>query len=171
MREILPCKQANLVVSAFMVMISASAFPTDYVWWEAENPKEGNFPARSFLSPASDRERDALSGGDWLTRPTASETELKAAYEIDVPADGTYQFWTRKFGALTMRWRFDDAPWNEYEAKGRGADALPLDITEERYYAAAWFRIGDVQLRAADDIALLPDRLYYLIEGSASGGR
>jgi hypothetical protein len=118
-----------------------------HVFWEAEGAAESTFPASTWLAPANDRERDALSGGGWLTRAEASAEGPSAAYAIEVPEAGRYDLWVRAFGATAMRWRFDGGEWQTFDG-GQGVGRLALDIRGDRYLAAAWFRVGAADLRS-----------------------
>jgi len=131
----------------------AAARGQTYAWWEAEKAQETNFPEHSFFSPANEREADVLSGGDWLTRDQRTPGALFAVYTVQVPADGAYQLWVRRFGSHgPFTWRFDDGAWQGPETAGRMIQSMPLDITEERYNTVGWV---DVRPTAATDCFVL----------------
>jgi len=83
----------------------------DFIWWEGENPKETNFPARSSFTPVDAKERSHLSGEAWLSADGGrlGQPPLFARYEIKVTRAGNYAFWTRKFWKHgPFKWRFDN---------------------------------------------------------------
>jgi hypothetical protein len=87
------------------------------VWWEGEAAVETNFPKQSGFSAdtfAATR-NDILSEGDWLTNGenrAPGEAEAFARYRVDIPKDGTYTLYTRKFWQHgPFRWRFGEGEW------------------------------------------------------------
>lgn len=123
----------------------ASAAPRVDLWWEAEAFARGNFPANHGFAPADARQADVLSGGAWIGASAPRPGALYAEYEIDVPADGAYAFYARKFWKHgPFRWRFDDQPWREC-----GPDVALLDAVELRLHTVAnWVGLGPVELAA-----------------------
>ena len=141
------------ILLAAAVALAASLVPAApaYVWWEAENPVESDFPEKTWLSPANAREADVLSGGAWLTRDDHTPGRLKAMYRVNVPEEGNYELWVRKFGQHgPFRWRFDEGEWMETAQSGKGMNSLPLDIAAERYISASWFNLGEIFLKTGD---------------------
>lgn len=129
-----------------LVLCCSTARAQDYVWWEGENPVETNFPKNSWFAAGTfaDR-RDLLSGGDWLSNSgKRGRDEAFARYLVDVPADGKYQLWTRKFYKHgPFRWRFGDAPWQIC-----GKNIALADNTELRTHVCAnWVFLGEVSLK------------------------
>ena len=87
------------VVAAAMITLAARAADsgTPYVWWEGEDATDTNFPARSAFATATFRDTaHLLSEGDWLSNsgPRAG-AEAYAAYDVDIPAEATYDLWSR----------------------------------------------------------------------------
>ena len=118
----------------------------DYLWWEGERPAETNFPGRSWFDPSTFKDtRHLLSGGDWLSASgKRGGDELFARYHVDVPADGSWTLWARKFWKHgPFRWRFDDSPWQTC-----GRDVALADNTYlKEHVGANWVRLGQVTLR------------------------
>ncbi|MCD6351212.1 MAG: hypothetical protein J7M26_03735, partial [Armatimonadetes bacterium] len=117
----------------------------EYVWWEGENPVATNFPKQSWFSPTTfENNRDQLSGGDWLSNSGPRKgDEAFARYEIEVPADGEYSFWVRKFWKHgPFRWRFDDGEWHICGRNIALADSTFLRNT----VVANWVSLGKVKL-------------------------
>ena len=97
---------------ALAVVLAAAS---EYVWWEGEAAAETNFANRTCLAGARVVQRDVLSGGEWVNhdgaRPAGTQ-ELFARYKVDVPQDGAWHLWTRKFWQHgPFSWRFDQTPW------------------------------------------------------------
>jgi hypothetical protein len=132
---------------------SSTSNQAAYVWWEAErgsnNPNfvESNFPDHSHFDITTEGNWDELSGGNWLTSDGDREEgqeELYAKYSVEVPADGEYDFWVRKFWEHgPFRWRFDDTgDWN-YVTN----DIVLADNVELRTFICAnWVNLGKVNL-------------------------
>ncbi len=124
---------------------AAQAAGPEWVWWEAESPKETTFPKTTWLAPEG-TEADLLSGGAWLTStgPRArGAAEALAVYEVAVPADGNYALWTRKFWKHgPFRWRFDQQPW---ASCGRDC-ALADSVSLRPNVGANWVYLGQVEL-------------------------
>ncbi len=118
------------------------------VWWEAEKPSESNFPATTLFSPATDAERDRLSGGRWLTSMGQRQGEpLRAAYRIAVKTTARYRLYVRKFANRgAFRWRFDRGEWTTCPARQPSEDTVEF----RRFVELAWVRLGQVELRAGE---------------------
>jgi hypothetical protein len=116
------------------------------VWWEGEGPSATNFPARSWFTPANDKEKEALSGGAWLSNsgPRAGD-EAYARYTVNAPAAGRYHLWARKFWKHgPFRWRFGQQEWRTC-----GKDVALADSVELRTHVCAnWVYLGQVDLPA-----------------------
>ncbi len=129
-------------------MLATVAGAQDFVWWEAEQPEQANFPERTWFDPQDDEERDKLSGGDWLThideRPAGSPTPT-ARYVVDVSEAGAYALWARKMWKHgPFRWRFDGGAWRTC---GRDVE-LADSVTLRTHVPANWVHLGDVELGA-----------------------
>jgi|GEM_PF-1902799 len=118
-----------------------------YVWWEAEDALETNYPAKTdFSADTLPDTRHLLSGSDWLTsshEPVNEQNPLYAKYEITVPQDAAYTMYVRKFWFHgPFRWRFDGGEWQTL-----GRDITLLDDTFLRQFIGAnWVSMGSVQL-------------------------
>lgn len=140
---------AAIVAFACALGAARADEPQAYAWWEAEKPVESDFPDSSWLDPQSEREADVLSGGAWLTRGGEPAGKLEAVYDVQVPRDGEYELWVRKFARTTpFLWRFDDGDWAGPEGVGRMANVMPLDISGMRYVTVGWQMLGKVKLAA-----------------------
>ena len=72
--------------------------PPTFDWWEAEQPASSTFPERTWFSADDDPGWQYLSGGAWLTSTgPATNHPPTATYAIDIPLEGKYQLWVRKF--------------------------------------------------------------------------
>ena len=136
---------ATIIAALVGVCPGPAAGQESYVWWEGEKPADTNFPKRTWYSP-NGKEAALLSGGDWLTnidKRKAGQAEAFAVYDVNVPADGEYDFWTRKFWKHgPFRWRFDDRPWRTC---GRDC-ALADNVTLRTHVGANWVHLGKVRL-------------------------
>jgi len=136
----------NIRVCVLIVLLLPACVRASQVWWEGEKPAETNFPSRSdFLASTFPDARDQLSGGDWLSSsgPRRGD-ELFANYNVTVPADGTYDLWTRKFWQHgPFRWRFAEQPWKDCGRDIALADTTPLRTN----VCANWVFLGSVTLK------------------------
>ncbi len=140
---------AGLLAAALLVPLAAGpGRAAAYVWWEGEDPAETNFPGKTWFSAATfeNTRHEVLSGGDWLTSDgKRSGPEAFARYRIDVPADGEYSFWCRKFWKHgPFRWRFDDGPWRVCGRDVALADSVPI----RTHLCVNWVHLGQVRLEA-----------------------
>jgi hypothetical protein len=138
------------ILSLVLLAATASAVWAEqtHVWWEGEKATETNFPDQTGLSGSTFPEvrHKVLSGGSWLTnlgRRGANEAEAFARYEIEVPEDGTYNFWVRKYWKHgPFRWRFDQGKWRSV-----GRDISLADSTYIRKFLGAnWVFVDKVKL-------------------------
>ena len=135
----------HLIITVLLVAAAAArAFGAGGIWWEAERPAATNFPKRTWFSPKNAKERGCLSEGAWITSMGKRQgAPLFLKYEVDVPKDGTYAFWARKFWKHgPFRWRFDEAPWRTC---GRDV-ALADSVTLRKFVCANWVALGDVKV-------------------------
>ena len=133
-----------------LCLVAAPAFAGPaapaYVWWEGESPSETNFPDHSWFSASSFKfgQRRLLSGGEWLSIGRDFRTkEAFARYQVQVPADGEYTLWARKFWKHgPFRWRFDKQPWRTC-----GRDVALVDSVQIRKHLVVnWVCLGAVRL-------------------------
>ena len=125
----------------------------NYVWWEGEDPYETNYPEHSHFDITTEGKWHLLSGGNWLTSDNENvdpETELYAKYIVNVPEDGEYNFWVRKFWLHgPFKWRFDD----DEEWQICGKDASLADNVEFRTFICAnWVNLGKVNLTQGEHV-------------------
>ena len=115
------------------------------IWWEAESPAASNFPKQTWLSGKHLGEhQQQLSGGEWLSAsgPRGQEP-LRASYALEVPANGDYALWVRKFYKHgPFAWRFDSGPAQQCTRDCALADSVPL----VKNVCANWVELGRVQL-------------------------
>ena len=144
--------QSLIAMLAVLTMAPwAAAADVGYIWWEGENPKETNFPAKSSFTPVNDTEKSHLSGGAWLSADGGrlGQPALFAKYEIDVPKAGSYAFWTRKFWKHgPFKWRFDDQPWTVCPWDCPLADSETI----RHFLNANWVYLGEANLTAGKHI-------------------
>jgi hypothetical protein len=117
----------------------------EYVWWEAEAPKDTNFPKSSWLDAGTDKERDVLSGGRLICFPDDKGRAGKfLEYEVEVPSDGDYKLYARKCWAYgPFQWRFDGGAWTPC-----GKDALQVESIEyKKFFPMTWVSLGSVSLK------------------------
>jgi hypothetical protein len=120
-------------------LISATSLASpDYVWIEAEKPDRTNFPKANPFAPANDDERGKLSGSAWIGVAAARKVPLFLEYRIDVPADGEWTLYARKFWKHgPYRFRFDEGAWTDV-----GRDAALLDDVQLRTNVVANWTLG-----------------------------
>ncbi len=139
-----------LLVLVLLAAAAGSLAETPHVWWEGENPAETNFPKKTGLSAETfpDVRNKVLSEGEWLTNlgnRGRGEPEAFARYSVQVPQEGNYNFWVRKYWKHgPFRWRFDKRDWQSV-----GKDISLADNTYIRKFLGAnWVYIGQVKLSA-----------------------
>jgi len=122
-----------------------------YIWWEGEDFAETTIANPVDMSVAGNKnaeQRAKLSGGRWLTvSDPADGGAATIRYEITVPADGSYEFWVRKFWKHgPFKWRFDDDAWRTL-----GKDISLQDSTYlEKHWGANWVFVDSVALTAGE---------------------
>lgn len=122
----------------------------DYVWWEGEDAATSTFPKNNPFSPASlGASAQLLSNGNWLNaNGKTGIAPPTASWKIQVPADGDYAFWVRKFWKHgPFKWRFDSMPAGEWRVCGPDA-ALADDTPLKKFVNANWVSLGSVNLPA-----------------------
>jgi len=117
-----------------------------WIWWEGEKPASSSIPATTWLSPSSQSERDALSGGNILTAVSISTTgPYWANYTVNVAAAGTYRLYARKIWAYgPFKWRFDSAAWTYASSQLQLMD----NADYKQYFPLNWVYLGEVTLAA-----------------------
>ncbi|ANE48238.1 hypothetical protein SY83_20260 [Paenibacillus swuensis] len=123
--------------------------PPVYVWWEGESPVStnfGQFANSDFGAETLPTTRHLLSGGDWLDLGPTQVDEANppsATYEINVPENGQYSFFVRKFWLHgPFHWRFDGGEWKTLD---RNITLLD-DTFLRRFIGANWVSMGGVAL-------------------------
>lgn len=131
-----------LIFTLPLLCTGVHAVAEDWVWFEAESPAATNFkPA----TPERDKGKDVLSGGMWMMANAGWTETPFLEYDVQVPADGSYNLSVRKFWKHgPFRWRFDDQPWQEVSK-----DVTLLDSEELRKFTCAnWVTAGRADLSA-----------------------
>lgn len=136
------CVWAVTAVAMAMGMGRAMAQSADYLWWEGESPSATNFPQRHAFEPANAQEAAILSEGKWLGADGSYGKKLFAEYEVNVPAEGTWKLYARKF------WKHGPFTWTFGDNKGEitGDVALMDDAYIRKFLGANWVHVGDVKL-------------------------
>jgi len=117
-----------------------------WIWWEGENPSSSNIPATTWLSPSSQNERDALSGGNIRTVVSVKTTgPYWANYTVNVAQAGTYRFYVRKIWQFgVFKWRFDSAAWSFVNGQMQLMDSADY----KQWFPLNWVYLGNVTLTA-----------------------
>ncbi len=117
--------------------------PYSFIWWEAEQPAATNFPEINPFAPANEEESAVLSGGEWIGVEGDYAESMYLDYAIDVPEDGDYYFYARKFWRHgPFRWQWDGGDWQEV-----GSNVFLMDKAELRQFLEAnWVRLGKVAM-------------------------
>ncbi len=139
----------NSTLKAFLFLLYIAMTPVasaqDVVWWEGEDAYETNFPKQTKVSESSFPEKaHLLSGGKWLTndKPRTGDTAY-AKYKVEVPADGKYRFYVRKYYTYgVFRWRFDDSSWRICNKSVPFEERVDL----QDGICVNWFDLGWVEL-------------------------
>ncbi len=133
---------------ALLLLLASSLPAQDWVWWEGEDSKDHTFNGRDFAPRNYGDRREALSGGDWLFHGGAAGADpVRASWKVRVPADGEWQFWSRKFWKHgPFRWRFDGGEWRECGRDIGLADSVELAT----HICANWVSLGPVTLKGGE---------------------
>ncbi len=137
-----------LVMALAGLALASGAWAQDYVWWEGEQPDRTNLNNEGFAARSYPDTRAGLSGGDWLAQGGKAPADvLFATYTVQVPADGSYEFWARKFWKHgPFRWRFDGGEWRQC-----GRDVALADRYElAKFVEVNWVQLGRVELAAGE---------------------
>lgn len=140
---------ALVALTTLWLSLGRTAAATDFVWWEAEEPAATNLATPVDLRSPGNRNAEQqakLSAGRWLTvGATRDGKPAKARYQVQVPADATYDFYVRKFWKHgPFKWRFDSGEWQTC-----GRDIALLDNTFlQQHWGANWVKLGQVELKA-----------------------
>lgn len=132
-------------IAVCMAASTVLADDSTWRWIEAEDAVASNMTLRHPFAPASDQERALLSGGKWIGAAEKRSATLFAVYDVDVPADGRYQLFARKFWKHgPYRVSFNNGPWTTI-----GDDVALLDAAELRTHVVAnWTPAGSFELKA-----------------------
>ena len=128
----------TLCLAAAACLCAQTAQAQEFVWWEGEKPAETNFPKTSEFEPADREQADKLSAGAWLSASGKYQNEDKklfAKYKVSVPADGSYQLWSRKFWKHgPFKWRFNNDEWKFITRD----IALAESVSLRKHLTASW---------------------------------
>ena len=102
-----------------VIFINSAILAGSATWWEGESAAKNDFVKSDWLDKTIKKTR--LSKMQWLscyvkTDDADKKESYSAEYEIEVPADGEYNFWAREFYRRTgspWKFRFDDGKWTE----------------------------------------------------------
>lgn len=113
----------------------------DYIWWEAEDTLDDNFPRQGAFDPSNESETEILSNGRWLNIGGGEPSKHFAHYSISVKKTATYHLYARKFWYHgNFRYRFNDEKWKNIKRKNH---PLLLDAVEIREHVTAnWVYLG-----------------------------
>lgn len=126
-------------------LVDASAGPSGLIWVEGEDADRSTARRHNWYDSVR---KDELSGGNWISHFHGEPANLR--YEVDVPDNGTYQFWIRANPTAnpTLEIKLDDSDWatvdfsDAIQRTNIASDGKP----DMRY--VSWVKIGDVNLRA-----------------------
>lgn len=134
----------HLLVVALLASTSG-ATAQNWRWIEAEDAVATNMTVRHAFSPGNEDERQKLSLGEWIGADGPRLAPLFAEYDVEVPADGKYSLYARKFWKHgPYRVSFNNGP-----AVQIGEDVALLDHVELRQWVVAnWTPAGEFTLKA-----------------------
>jgi len=143
------CLALQFVLPLGVPAIATAQTPVEtgdgWIWWEAENAVDTDLSERIEWAPHNQAQKDILSEGVWIGADSKDFQPHYAVYDIEVPADGTYQFYLRKMGGHTaFRYRFDDGDWRQIPRTASGLDGVTL----RRFIGATWVTAGEETLAA-----------------------
>lgn len=120
------------------------------VWWEGEDAFEHNFDMRSFAAQQYGKRAEGLSGSDWLnTGGKIPGAGRYARWQVNVPADGSYQFWVRKFWKHgPFDYRFGNGKWRSCGRDIGLADSYELAT----HINANWVSLGNIKLKKGKQV-------------------
>ncbi|MEM1444772.1 MAG: hypothetical protein AAGF84_01850 [Planctomycetota bacterium] len=131
------------------VALAASADP-GFLWWEAETPLATNVPNGSPFAPGSGGDFTALSNGNWLSgvhKP--GQDPFAAAYRLDIPADGDYTLWARKFWKHgPFEFRFGQQEWQTVDRDKTLIDSATI----RKHLGVNWIAAGNVTIEAGETV-------------------
>lgn len=115
----------------------------DWIWWEAEDSVEHDFPSNGYFAAGDAQEREKLSKGAWLQHHESGGRTAK--WKVDVAGGGKFAFWCRKFWRHgPFRWRWNSLDW---QTCGSGV-ALADEVAIRQHVSANWVFLGEVELPA-----------------------
>lgn len=118
-----------------------------FLWWEAEQPAQTNFPPsdRHPFAPANPTEAAVLSGEAWIGVEGKYTQPPFLTYTVTVPTPDEYTLYARKFWQHgPFRWRWDDQPWQTVSKSVYLLDRVPVRSLVE----VNWVNLGTVPLTA-----------------------
>lgn len=134
----------------FYVLIFNQVLAEEMVWWEGEDTTATNFPAKSAFSPGNKEQADKLSGNAWLSNSAEykdGEKKAFAKYSVQVPSDGEYQLWSRKFWKHgPFKWRFGSEEWKYITRDISLAESVDL----RKHLTASWVFMDNVTLKKGE---------------------
>jgi hypothetical protein len=130
--------RGTMGLCALACLAAGARAADDYVWWEGEAPaakSEGLKDQHPFKSPDSH-----LSGGKSIGGDVGPGAFLE--YDVEIPQDGTYRFYVRKFWHHgPFKWKFDT---DEFQT----VDNFPLldSVELAKFLCVNWVLAGKVKL-------------------------
>lgn len=149
----LPAAAAAALLLPGLVRAETPAVPhvpdsgKEYIWLEAESATRQNFPPLSENPYRAQAfwESDLLSGGEWVGQIWKEGAGVPFfEFDFDVPSDGLYSLYARKFQNLgNFRWRVDGGEWMDPvpAASHLPLETVPMRETAERM-SLGWYYMG-----------------------------
>jgi hypothetical protein len=120
-------KRLALAFLAVTLLCQVQVVALDYVWFEAEDYDESNWPdgrsGKGAFAPQGPAMTRLVSKGVWLNQ-NPGKAGLFLTKKITIVADGEYTFYARCFAnwgggtRSAFRWRLNEQPWITYPQKG-----------------------------------------------------
>lgn len=139
------------LVATLLFLTFSTVWAAPFVWIEAENPKETNFPpaAMDHWANKNPKQSAVFSGGKWIcwegNRPPGVTAFL--VYEFDAPEAGKYTFFARKFWHHgPFKYQVNGGAWS---GPLEGKEEVLLDSVElQTHWSVSWVNEGPVDLKA-----------------------
>ena len=149
-------RTTNCVILLGLLLVATKAGgahagdPRTFVWIEAEQYAECNFPHFEVSSMAKPK---LLSGGQWIMKGISAEEVkqlvpdegIRLKYNVNVPRQATYHLWAHVgwFGARAdFEWRIGDRDWTRFPKTMPTTNLMELGF----FCEASWAKLGEVRL-------------------------
>lgn len=131
----------KLLTVGFSVAMAVLCTGATEVKWEAENAVKTDLTTEGKFRPNNDKEKAVLSNGKWLNGDFKKGSF--AEYSIEVPEDGKYSFYIRRFWIHgPIRWRFNEDKWTELKGRHNFNKKVM-----RKYVPVGWVKAGVVDLK------------------------